>query len=46
MKLALAQENYVTALTFEALRLVEEDKALCDNIATTGAKLITRAAVY
>lgn len=41
MKLALAQENYVTALTFEALRLVEEDKALCDNIATAGAKLIT-----
>lgn len=41
MKQALAQENFVTALTFEALRLVEEDKALCDNIATAGAKLIT-----
>ena len=40
MKLALAQDNFVTALTFEALRLVEEDKALCDNIATAGAKLI------
>ncbi|WP_428945239.1 S-methyl-5-thioribose-1-phosphate isomerase [Pantoea sp. FN060301] len=41
MKLALAQEDYVTALTFEALRLVEEDKALCDNIAAAGARLIT-----
>ena len=40
MKLALAQENYKTALTFEALRLVEEDKALCDNIAAAGAGLI------
>ncbi|MEI2266425.1 S-methyl-5-thioribose-1-phosphate isomerase [Erwinia sp. CGal63] len=40
MKLALAQENFTTALTFEALRLVEEDKALCDNIAAAGVKLI------
>lgn len=42
MKLALAQEHYVTALTFEALRLIDEDKALCDNIAAAGAKLIPR----
>lgn len=41
MKLALAQEDHVTALSFEALRLVEEDKALCDNIAAAGAQLIT-----
>ncbi|WP_342754963.1 S-methyl-5-thioribose-1-phosphate isomerase [Pantoea sp. MBD-2R] len=40
MKLALAQDRYITAMTFEALRLVEEDKLLCDNIATAGAKLI------
>ncbi|WP_034912560.1 S-methyl-5-thioribose-1-phosphate isomerase [Erwinia sp. 9145] len=40
MKLALAQDNYVTALTFEALRLVEEDRALCDKIAAHGAQLI------
>lgn len=43
MKLALAQEDHVTALSFEALRLVEEDKALCDNIAAAGAQLITPA---
>ncbi|WP_414147376.1 S-methyl-5-thioribose-1-phosphate isomerase [Erwinia sp. BNK-24-b] len=43
MKQALTQENFVTALTFEALRLVEEDKALCDNIAAAGAKLIKPA---
>ncbi|MGE9551994.1 S-methyl-5-thioribose-1-phosphate isomerase [Erwinia amylovora] len=40
MKLALAQENFATALTFEALRLVGEDKALCDNIAAAGTQLI------
>ncbi|KOC89597.1 S-methyl-5-thioribose-1-phosphate isomerase [Winslowiella iniecta] len=40
MKLALAQENFVTALTFEALRLVEEDKALCNSIAEAGNALI------
>jgi len=40
MKLALMQENFVSALTAEALRLVEEDKALCDNIAAAGAQLI------
>ncbi|MDN4626604.1 S-methyl-5-thioribose-1-phosphate isomerase [Erwinia sp. BC051422] len=40
MKLALAQEHFVTALTFEALRLVAEDKALCDSIAAAGVKLI------
>lgn len=43
MKLALAQEDHVTALSFEALRLVEEDKALCDNIAAAGVQLITPA---
>jgi len=40
MKQALAQENFVTALTFEALRLVEEDKALCNSIAEAGSALI------
>lgn len=40
MKLALAQDNFVTALTFEALRLVEEDKALCDSIAGVGSALV------
>lgn len=40
MKLALAQDNFVTALTFEALRLVEEDKALCESIAEIGSALV------
>ncbi|RWR02574.1 methylthioribose-1-phosphate isomerase [[Pantoea] beijingensis] len=40
MKLALTQENFVTALTFEALRLVEEDKTLCDSIAEAGSALV------
>lgn len=40
MKRALAQENFISALTAEALRLVDEDKTLCDNIAAAGAKLI------
>ncbi|KAB8312995.1 S-methyl-5-thioribose-1-phosphate isomerase [Erwinia endophytica] len=40
MKRALAQENFISALTAEALRLVDEDKTLCDNIAASGAKLI------
>lgn len=41
MKLALAQEQFVTALSFEALRLVEEDKKLCDSIASAGSGLVT-----
>ncbi|MHB9325956.1 S-methyl-5-thioribose-1-phosphate isomerase [Kluyvera intermedia] len=40
MKLALAQEDYVTALLAEALRLIEEDKALCDSIAQAGSTLV------
>lgn len=40
MKLALAQESYATALRFEALRLIDEDKKLCDAIAEAGAALI------
>ncbi|MBK0034588.1 S-methyl-5-thioribose-1-phosphate isomerase [Erwinia sp. S43] len=40
MKLVLAQDNYATALTEEALRLVAEDKTLCDNIAEAGSTLI------
>lgn len=41
MKLALAQPDFVNALSAEALRLVEEDKALCDSIALAGSALIT-----
>lgn len=41
MKLALAQPDFVSALSAEALRLVEEDKALCDSIALAGSVLIT-----
>ncbi|MGP3593887.1 S-methyl-5-thioribose-1-phosphate isomerase [Vagococcus sp. WN89Y] len=40
MKQALAQENWVAALANEALRLVEEDKRLCDDIAQAGAALV------
>lgn len=40
MKLALAQENHVTALVAEALRLIDEDKALCDSIAQAGSQLV------
>ncbi len=40
MKLALAQGSYVAALSQEALRLVEEDKQLCDSIATAGSALV------
>lgn len=40
MKLALAQTDFVSALGKEALRLVEEDKQLCDNIANAGAALV------
>ena len=42
MKLALAQENYVAALGTEALRLVEEDKALCEAIARAGSERVPR----
>lgn len=41
MKQALTQTDFVAALTAEALHLVAEDSALCDNIATAGAALIT-----
>lgn len=40
MKLALAQPDFVSALSQEALRLVEEDKRLCNNIANAGAALV------
>jgi len=40
MKLALAQPDFVSALGKEALRLVEEDKRLCNNIADAGAALV------
>lgn len=40
MKLALAQEDYVAALSAEALRLVAEDKILCDNIARAGSERV------
>ncbi|MCZ4059190.1 S-methyl-5-thioribose-1-phosphate isomerase [Pantoea sp. LMR881] len=40
MKLALAQGSYVAALSQEALRLVEEDKQLCDSIAKAGSALV------
>ncbi|MDF7660637.1 S-methyl-5-thioribose-1-phosphate isomerase [Erwiniaceae bacterium L1_54_6] len=41
MKVALAENDFVTALTAEALRLVAEDKQLCDNIARAGSALVT-----
>ncbi|MBV6820751.1 S-methyl-5-thioribose-1-phosphate isomerase [Rahnella sp. PD12R] len=41
MKTALQQPDFVTALTAEALRLVDEDRALCESIATHGATLVT-----
>lgn len=40
MKQVLAQKNCADALMTEALRLVEEDKQLCDNIAQAGAALV------
>ncbi|MDO6409257.1 S-methyl-5-thioribose-1-phosphate isomerase [Pantoea phytobeneficialis] len=40
MKVALAHPDFVSALTHEALRLVEEDKQLCDNIARAGSALV------
>lgn len=40
MKQALALEDYPQALEAEALRLVEEDKQLCDRIAEAGSALV------
>lgn len=40
MKLALAQSDFVAAMTQEAWRLVEEDKQLCEAIATAGSALV------
>ncbi len=40
MKAALAQEDYVPALVAEALRLIDEDKQLCDAIARAGSELV------
>ncbi|QEM92582.1 S-methyl-5-thioribose-1-phosphate isomerase [Kosakonia radicincitans] len=41
MKRALAQESFVSALSAEALRLIDEDKQLCDSIAQAGSALVT-----
>jgi methylthioribose-1-phosphate isomerase len=40
MKLALWQEDFVPALVAEALRLIDEDKQLCDAIAKAGSALV------
>lgn len=40
MKLALAEEDFVPALVTEALRLIEEDKQLCESIAVAGSELV------
>lgn len=40
MKQALAQPDWVSAMTEEALRLVEEDRTLCDRIADNGAECV------
>ncbi|MFZ1873143.1 MAG: S-methyl-5-thioribose-1-phosphate isomerase [Chania sp.] len=40
MKQALGQPDWVTAMTEEALRLVAEDRALCDRIADHGAERV------
>ncbi|MCL2891536.1 S-methyl-5-thioribose-1-phosphate isomerase [Brenneria tiliae] len=40
MKQALAQPQFAPAMAREALRLVEEDRALCEQIADYGAALI------
>ncbi len=40
MKLALTQEDFIPALVTEALRLIEEDKALCGSIAQAGSELV------
>ncbi|EOI3462744.1 S-methyl-5-thioribose-1-phosphate isomerase [Cronobacter dublinensis] len=41
MKQALAQLDYATALGAEALRLVQEDRELCERIARAGSALVT-----
>ncbi|NUU65001.1 S-methyl-5-thioribose-1-phosphate isomerase [Enterobacteriaceae bacterium BIT-l23] len=41
MRLALAADNYRDALAREALALVEEDRQLCDRIASAGSELVT-----
>lgn len=41
MKHALAAPQYASAMAEEALRLVAEDRALCDSIARAGSALIT-----
>lgn len=40
MKQALAQPDWVSAMTEEALRLVEEDRTLCDRIADNGVEWV------
>ncbi|MEE3652893.1 MULTISPECIES: S-methyl-5-thioribose-1-phosphate isomerase [unclassified Brenneria] len=40
MKQALAQPEFIPAMEQEALRLVEEDRALCERIADHGATLV------
>lgn len=40
MKQALAQPDWVSAMTEEAQRLVEEDRTLCDRIADNGAEWV------
>ncbi|MBE0152256.1 S-methyl-5-thioribose-1-phosphate isomerase [Serratia sp. PL7] len=40
MKQVLAQPDWVSAMTEEALRLVEEDRTLCDRIADNGAEWV------
>src|SRR5471030_297019 len=40
MKAALSHADFVPALVTEALRLVDEDRALCNSIADHGAKLV------
>lgn len=40
MKQALAQPDWVSAMSEEALRLVEEDRTLCDRIADNGAEWV------
>ena len=40
MRLALQQEAFAAALEAEALRLVEEDKRLCERIADAGSALV------
>lgn len=41
MRLALAADDYRDALTREALALVDEDRQLCDRIASAGSELVT-----